>query len=55
MTDGEVSDTENQQEEVPYGRCILCETPYVSYRERNGSNGWLIGKECPNDECSEGR
>jgi hypothetical protein len=53
--DGGSSDTGTQQEEAPYGRCVLCETPYVTYRERDGKTGWKIGKECPNDECPEGR
>lgn len=53
MTDADERAT--QQEDAPYGRCILCETAYVTYRERSGSSGWLLGKECPNSDCPEGR
>lgn len=40
-----------EQEEAPYGRCILCEEPYETYKERLGENGWRIGKTCTNPEC----
>jgi len=42
---------EEMDEDAPYGRCILCNTPYVTYKEQSSSNEWKVGKTCPNSEC----
>lgn len=43
--------TEHDDEEAPYGRCFLCDTPYESYTRKDGPSSWKIGKTCPNPEC----